>query len=298
MKNEKQIKILKKTFVKVEQIENKIRSFIPLLKNKIELSKDNYKSIIRENNKKIFIFGLEPFNFQNKIFEIEFKHIQNKYNLISNHLYSDYFKLFSLIRDYCLENIHLEELKALLNKTNNKYNKYDPINVYKSYNINEIKNIFNDILEILILLDRYLCDLKRKSNNYRLKLKNGFNINNFLYTFQHKIKLLDEKIVLYINFIKILINTHTTYIEQFLKQISLLFEQINNQYLLEEMNNSMDETNFNLEFKPQNESVIDKIDELVNDNDNNSDNDSVNGDDNDSDNNSDNDNDNDITNDE
>lgn len=234
MNYQNEIKHLKKDFTIMREIKHKIISSLKVIYDKIIISKEDYQTMIKKHKKKIFIFGLEPFNFQNKLFDIEYKHFNETFNLISNHLYGDYFNLFSLIKDYCRDNINDVDINKYLETMKHKYKKYDPINIYKPYTIEEINKLFDDIIQVILLLNKRLIQLNKQKDEYEIKLKSGFNINNFLFTFEHKIRILNEKILLYTNFMKILLNTQKKYLEQFIKRIEILLEQINEEFVLDD----------------------------------------------------------------
>ena len=67
------------------------------LKHKLANLKDVYTELIKNNNKRLFLFCLDSFYFQYKVLNIEMENITKYMSLINNRMYGDYYKLYNII---------------------------------------------------------------------------------------------------------------------------------------------------------------------------------------------------------
>ena len=86
-----------------DKLKNSFKSIISI-KKEIGLTKNNvtaklnelkqlHGELIKDNNKHIFLFCLDSFYYQYKIFAMEFEHIKKVRSILNNRMYCDYYKL-------------------------------------------------------------------------------------------------------------------------------------------------------------------------------------------------------------
>ena len=91
------IEKLKKNFYLIIELVNSFNKKKINVQKKLEELKQLYQSIIKKNNKKIFLFCLDSFFFQYKSFQMDIEHIEKTRLTILNRIYCDYYKLYTLL---------------------------------------------------------------------------------------------------------------------------------------------------------------------------------------------------------
>jgi hypothetical protein len=114
--------------------------------------------MVKNNTKKIFVFCLDSFFYQYKIYSAESEQIESSRKMVNNRMYCEYFKLFGIISSY-LNNINLTyENKRELLKTCPIYKDLEPM---LEYDIGDIENIYNNaVLLITHLYDQTLKNIE------------------------------------------------------------------------------------------------------------------------------------------
>ena len=123
---------LKKSFDNIEIRFNDIDLIFKSINFKIEKLNQLYANLIQNNkNNPIKIISLDSFNFQVKVIVFNFQNQEKYYNLISNRIYCDFYRLFNNIISYVKETIEdnlIEKLKVRFD-----FPKYDFLNLFKAY---------------------------------------------------------------------------------------------------------------------------------------------------------------------
>ena len=113
---------------------------------KLNSLKEIYNKLIKENNKKIFLFCLDSFYFQYKILIIEMENINRFISLINNRMYGDYYKLYNIIIIQCGQfNIDTREIAS----DAKKYPTYRDLEPFHEYDLEHIIGLHADILTVL-----------------------------------------------------------------------------------------------------------------------------------------------------
>lgn len=232
MKTENNISHLRTQFSILEKSKNSIVEIFSSLNEIIENLTNLYKEIIRSNNNsKLLIICLDTFHFQKVLLRNEYKSLQDFYNIISNRVYCDFYKLSSNIISY----IKTFEKKNSSKTENNilkkvedfkKYPVYDDLNINKEYNFNDITNLYNDILDTLVLLSVYVSDNNNVLNNYKKQSDIGLNLDNFIYSYESNVHEIENKINLFCNYTSFFIDSHNKYYTKFLTRIMLTYTQV------------------------------------------------------------------------
>ena len=186
---------LKNSFKNIISIIREISNMKNNVASKLGELKRLHGEMIRDNNKQIFLFCLDSFYYQYKIFSMEFEHIKKLRALLNNRMYCDYYKLHNMIVKFCKERLHDDSLTA---RTFPVYKDLEP---FQEYCIEDISALHESILNLLNML--YLETVHKENSilHYNDNHKVGFSISNFLNTLTHENRILQDQITLYVNYI-------------------------------------------------------------------------------------------------
>ena len=213
-----QINNTKLAFNKLMSVSNNITSLLNTLNDTRCLLKQEYTDIINKYNKTDYSFGLDTFNFQTKLIDYDYQNIKKYYNLITNRIYFDYFKLIKMV-----------VVISLRNKVDTQKYKYDYLDTQKHYDINIIKEIFINTINLIEENYHYLTEECKCHSKYELKLGDGFDINNFVAYYDFKNKSSLQNILLYINYLNYFIKLHNRYLNKVYFRLNLIYQQLNNE---------------------------------------------------------------------
>lgn len=224
-----QINNTKLAFNELVAVNNNICSLLNTVSDTRNSLKQEYVKIVKKYNEADYLFGLDTFNFQNKLIDNDYQHLQKYYNLITNRIYLDYFKLIKMVVATFKESTKNNQVDI------QKY-KYDYLNIYKSYDIDIIKNIFMHIISIIEESHHNLTEECKNHSNYELRLDDGFDINNFVtyYDFKNKANL--QNIMLYINYLNFFIQLHDKYLNKVYFRLNLMYQQLNHEVKIDKFN--------------------------------------------------------------
>ena len=182
----------------------------------LTLLKIQYNDMVKNNTKKIFVFCLDSFFYQYKIYSAESEQIESSRKMVNNRMYCEYFKLFGIVSAY-LNNINLTyESKRELLKTCPTYKDLEPM---LEYDIGDIENIYNNtILLITQLYDQTLKNIMEIDGYNSLS---GFSISNFVNTLRNENLILQGQIDLFMNYLSFFLASQQ-------KQYSRIDERITN----------------------------------------------------------------------
>ena len=220
------IEFYKNEFQNIIKMNNDILDEKKMIHNKLLVLKQTYNNLIKNNYKKIYIFCLDSFYFQYKILSFEMENTGNFINLINNRMYGDYYKLYNIILLFCKEkNI---ELNIEINK--DKFPVYNDLEPFFEYTINEIHNLFFDILKIIGELYNNYFNVENKIGEYKMN-NNGISISNLINTMECENSMLREQILLYLNYISFFNNIQKDYLIKLFLKINQFHKEID-EYLL------------------------------------------------------------------
>ena len=186
---------LKNSFKNIISIIREIGNMKNSVASKLGELKRLHGEMIRDNNKQIFLFCLDSFYYQYKIFSMEFEHIKKLRALLNNRMYCDYYKLHNMIVKFCKERLHEDSL------TIRSFPVYKDLEPFQEYCIEDISALHESILNLLNML--YLETVHKENSilHYNDNHKVGFSISNFLNTLTHENRILQDQITLYVNYI-------------------------------------------------------------------------------------------------
>ena len=167
------------------------------LNNKLSTLKNNYNELVSTNNKKIFLFCLDSFYYQYKLYSIEMENICKFITLLNNRMYGDYYKLYNIII------LQFKEKNADFAGivTSKKQIPYKDLEPTIEYSIEVIEEIHNDILQIIENIHQYCLEKEKKISEYNQRPMYGFSITSFINTLEYENSIMREQITLYCNYV-------------------------------------------------------------------------------------------------
>jgi len=193
-----QIEKLRNDFDNIITLKREISKVKTVVSDKLSQLKLVYNDLIKQNNKKIFLFCLDSFYFQYKTFSMEMEHIDRYRALMNNRMYCDYYKLYNIIITHIKENradIDVNELEL------KSYPAYKDLEPFQEYKLEDIKEIHSNILFLINQLYARTIDKTDAIEHYNDNHRIGFSISNFLNTLEYENRLLKEQVSLYINYV-------------------------------------------------------------------------------------------------
>ena len=200
---------LHKNFEGILALIEEINSSKTILLHKIIEFKTMYTDLVKTNKTKIFLFCLDSLYFQYKSSMMDLDAMENNRKFIMNRMYCDYYKLYNLI----VSDVNDKKLLQIELKS---YPPYKDLEVLYEYNLESIINIHNDILDIINKLHEKLKNNKSGVEEH-VERKSVVSISNFLNTLKFENGLLENQILLYINYISFF---HFTQKKMFIKLYS------------------------------------------------------------------------------
>lgn len=214
---------IRNSFDAIKKYRDNIIYILEKLQNRLIKLKSIHNEFSGEDNNNLSIFGLDSFNFQCKLLDIEYTNMRNIYNLITNRTFCDYYKLHNIICNFIKNNIKCNKIK---NITKNSIEKYNYLDIYKHYDFDATANIFQDIIHYIVILIEYMETYDSKQKIYNDKKTCGLDIDNFIYTFEYKKKLLNEQIQLFIKYLEIFMKLHAKYFIRFIEKLNVQYNQL------------------------------------------------------------------------
>ena len=191
------IQKLECNFKNIISLDRKIELEKVKLKEKLVHLKDTHGNMSKTNPKQIFLFCLDSFFFQYKLFSMEHENLSKFSLLIKNRIYCDYYKLYKLILKYLKD--HEEELK--LEVTHTLVPVYKDLEPYFDYGIENITLVHENMLDCIKKMYQSVIEKEQVVDDYTSKKKAGYSISNFVNTMTHENNILKAQIDLYLNYI-------------------------------------------------------------------------------------------------
>ena len=149
----------KNIVITIKNIETKHKQIV----ENLAYLKIQYSDMVKNNTKKIFIFCLDSFFYQYKMYSAELDQIESSRKMVNNRMYCEYYKLFGIISNYLNDSNVTYENKRTLLKTCPIYKDLEPM---FEFDMVDIENIYSNV----ILLITHL---------YEQTIKNSVEIEDF-----------------------------------------------------------------------------------------------------------------------
>ena len=159
---------LKKNFLTIKDIRSKVSNVFTILETHLSNLKKIYSEFVDNNRQNLFVFGLDSFQFQSKLIDIEYEDIKRLFLAINNRMYCEYYKLYKIIAEYVKENIPDKKTLGLIKVTNN-FPVYKDLEPYKQYNFEMTQQIHENIILLLYEINEFIIN---KENELQLHKKN------------------------------------------------------------------------------------------------------------------------------
>jgi len=211
---------LKSSFKNIIAIKREIGNTKDHVNTKLGEFKKLHSEMIRDNNKQIFLFCLDSFYYQYKIFAMEFEHIKKLRAILNNRMYCDYYKLHNLIVKFCKEHINEESLNI------HTFPVYKDLEPFQEYRIEDILLIHDSILQLINTLYLETVNKEDAILHYNDNHKVGFSISNFLNTLSHENTMLQDKIKLFVNYISFFHISQQKQLKKLHSRISDFYKEI------------------------------------------------------------------------
>ena len=227
---EDKIQQVKLNFNKIKDIRNNVAFCFNALENKLTKLKATTNEFIKNNRNNIFIFGLDPFQFQSKLIDYEYNDMKNFYLALNNRMYCEYYKLYKIILKYTEDVIGTNKNIEML-KSNNIFPIYKDLEPLKQYNFDTIQEIHKTIVSLLNTLNEHILFKETQLQLFQKKQKSGLNINNFVNTFDFNVVVIKQKCLLFLSYLDFFHTIHTKHFKRFSKKMKIM-----NDYLDEDIN--------------------------------------------------------------
>jgi len=218
---------LKTNFLVIKDIRNKVTNIFKILENNLNKLKQTYAEFILNNKHNLFVFGLDSFQFQSKLIDIEYEDMRRLFYSINNRMYCEYYKLYKIIVDYIKENINDRKIIELI-KEPNYFPIYKDLEPYKQYSFDIVQELHENIIILLYGINDFIINKETELQIHKKKQDTGLNINNFVTTFNFNIVIWKEKVALFISYIDFFHSLHTKYFQRFSMKMNLMYNQISN----------------------------------------------------------------------
>jgi hypothetical protein len=219
---------IKHNFVKIKDIRLAAVNIFSTLEVKITKLKSLTNDFIQHNQETLFVFGLDSFKFQSKMIDLEYIDMQKYFSALNNRMYCEYYKLYKIVSEYIEQNIGLAQNKTFeMIKANTKFPIYKDLEPYKQYTFETIEEVHKTIISLLNGINEYIVLKDAELDAFKMKQYSGFNINNFVNTFDFNIIIVKQKLGLFISFLEFFHNIHTKHFKRFSKKMKLMDDHIN-----------------------------------------------------------------------
>lgn len=214
---------LKTTFQNILLLRNDVSKTKDTISKKILQLKSIYAELSKNTTKKVLLFSLDSFFFQFKLFSVELENMDKFRILLNNRMYCDYYKLFTLIATYIKDNKEDLNAEKIEFRTFPVYKDLEP---FQEYNLDDIKNIHNDIMKHINFLYECYQANEDKIINYNKKTRIGFSISNLLNTLEHENTVLKQQIALYVNYLSFFHISQSKHLKNLLGRLKGFDEEI------------------------------------------------------------------------
>jgi hypothetical protein len=224
---EDRLSVLKSTFGGIVDLKEGNIQNLKLLESKIQQIKTMYTDFIQSNREQLFVFTLDSFHFQSKLVDLEFEDMNRMFLSITNRMYCDYYKLFKIMVEYVEENIPEKKLQELI-RVHNNFPVYKDLEPFKQYDFQYIQSLHEIILVILTYIHTFITNKEHDLKVYQTKNQTGLNIDSFVSTFSFNTTMMNQRAMLFINYIEFFHKSHTNYLKRFTLKLNLMLSQLKN----------------------------------------------------------------------
>ncbi len=199
------------------------------LHSHIQTMKDLYLKLVDNTVNNDINFGLNSFHFQTHCINEEYQFLKLRVVQINNHMYCEYYKILKRIINYMksTRNIFDREMISRWDKLlHQQFPVYKDLERDVDYSFGIIKKAHDcDIQLIGEIFDVY-CHMISTLKQYKETDRTGINITNYVNSYRHSIKSVEDVIVLYLNYLEFFYEYQTKMLKRFYERILQLNEQM------------------------------------------------------------------------
>ena len=222
---------LKKDFNEIKILRESVENLLISLSDKIKSLNIIYKDLITNNINETQT-GLDSLHFQSKLINYELKNNYDVFNMIDNHMYCNYYKLYKSILKYLQDTIKDKNIiSGFLDK---QFPIYKDLDSTTKYDFEISIDIFNTIIQVLDTLNNEYLSREHKFNMENNRKKTGINIDNLVNSLKYNNNNMKNNMDLFIDNLLIFNNFHNKYLTRFSLRTKLLYGQIDADIRLEE----------------------------------------------------------------
>ena len=164
---------LKINFLKIKDVRSNVTSVFKILESHLLDLKNMYSEFVENNKQNVFVFGLDSFQFQNKLIDIEYDDMKRLFLAINNRMYCEYYKLHKIIAEFVKENIPDKKTSGLI-KISNTFSVYKDLEPYKQYKFEIIQEIHENIILLLYEINEFILNKENELQLHKKKQEIGF----------------------------------------------------------------------------------------------------------------------------
>ena len=129
--------------------------------------------------------------------------------------------------EYVEENIPEKKLQELI-RVHNNFPVYKDLEPFKQYDFQFIQSLHEIILVIITYIHTFITNKEHDLKVYQTKNQTGLNIDSFVSTFSFNTTMMNQRAMLFINYIEFFHKSHTKYLKRFTMKLNLMLSQLNN----------------------------------------------------------------------
>lgn len=213
---------IKQKFIEITAAREAVSLVMENIKIKIDELKSMHLKLTKRN--KLHNLGLDALNFQRKLLDSDFECIDTKFKFINNRIYCDYYKFYKIVVKYIRSNI--TDFKVLNCYNRQRYPIYDDLEKYKVYDFSCVQDIHYNITKIIMELQGMLQSKNQELKEDETKTTQGLNIHNYVNDTRHLNNIINEEVLLFINYLTVFNNYHKKYFNNFALKAKMLYGQI------------------------------------------------------------------------
>jgi hypothetical protein len=255
---------IKLNFTKIKDIRVAVMNIFNTLEVKISKLKVLTNDFIKNNHDTLFVFGLDSFKFQSKLIDFEYTDMQKYFSALNNRMYCEYYKLYKIVFDYIDTTIGQNKTLEMI-KSNSKFPIYKDLEPYKQYSFDTIEEVHKTIILLLTGIHEYIVLKDSELDTFKMKQYSGFNINNFVNTFDFNIIIVKQKLTLFISYLEFFHNIHTKHFKRFSKKMKLMDDHINDDIQFDDSPRRKSSKDFD-DSSSENSSIVSSYSDSVNTN--------------------------------
>jgi hypothetical protein len=223
---ETKLQQIKKNFNKLKDIRLQITNLLNIIEIKIHKLKTKTKTFIDTNKNNLFTFGLDSYQFQNKLIEYEYDDMKKNYNIFNNRMYCEYYKLYKLVSSFVQESMSINKNLELL-KLGNIFPVYKDLEPLKCYSFEIIEDLHKTIILLLSDINDYIEEKENELVELKKQQHSTLHIHNFLNTYEYNIISIQHKGLLYISYLEFFHIIHTKNFNRFANKMKTIDDYIN-----------------------------------------------------------------------